>query len=730
MDLTAGIRATPDAVALDDVVLRLDDSTLSGALAVVIGARPRLTLDVALDRIDLDAYLPSAPAAGETAGDPLAALAPLEAFDAELAATVGALTVGGRRLTGVSVAATLAGGVLELRELRVADAAGLSASATARITDLATGPAVTATYRLHADDLASVVALADPAAAARAAGLGGFDAEGRLSASPEMLELAADAAFAGATATLEATLSLDGQAPIDARLRLDAAEPSGLLRLAGLAPPAGLGALAATLEAKGDAQRASLDADIRLAGGRLRLAASFADLSGAPRYGIDVTVEHPSLARLMRMAAADYRPAGGDDLGAFALRGKLQGGPEAIVLSDLAATIGTVDLAGSAELMLDGPVPRLVATLTSRRADLRDLLPARRRGEAARAGGDKVFSRDPLPLDALRRIDADLRIRAGRVILPRLALRDLALDVSLSGGHLTVLPLQARIGGGTLDGGIDLRPVGTGAAALSATVSVARLDLGKLLEDLQVTDILEGKLDVDLDVSGRGGSVAELMAGLDGRTSVVMGKGRIDSKYVDLAGADLGSAVTRILDPFSAGAGYTEVNCFVSRFDIARGLATSTALVFDTDDMTVVGEGTVNLATERLDLSLEPSAKQTAANIGFSLGELVKALRLGGTLAKPRVVIDSTGSVIALSKALGGVVLFGPAGIAAALLSGGSGDGNACVAALDAAERGVPVSDTRQREQEPQGTIEKTKKKIDKVIEELGGNLLKGLFGN
>ena len=66
----------------------------------------------------------------------------------------------------------------------------------------------------------------------------------------------------------------------------------------------------------------------------------------------------------------------------------------------------------------------------------------------------------------------------------------------------------------------------------------------------------------------------------------------------------------------------------------------------------------------------------------------------------------------------------------AALLSGGSGDGNACVAALDAAERDVPVSDTRQREQEPQGTIEKTKKKSDKVIEDLGGNLLKGLFGN
>ena len=154
------------------------------------------------------------------------------------------------------------------------------------------------------------MALADPAVAARATGLGGLDAEGRLSASPETLALAADAALAGATVTLEASIGLDGQAPIDARLRLDAADPSGLLRLAGLTLPAGLGALAATVEAEGDVQRASLDADIRLAGGRLRLAGSFVDLAGAPRYGIGFTAEHPSLARLMRMAAADYRPAG------------------------------------------------------------------------------------------------------------------------------------------------------------------------------------------------------------------------------------------------------------------------------------------------------------------------------------------------------------------------------------------------------------------------------------
>ena len=67
---------------------------------------------------------------------------------------------------------------------------------------------------------------------------------------------------------------------------------------------------------------------------------------------------------------------------------------------------------------------------------------------------------------------------------------------------------------------------------------------------------------------------------------------------------------------------------------------------------------------------------------------------------------------------------------AAALLSPAADGTDDCVAALDAAERGLLVSGTRQRGQNPQSAVEKTKKQIDKAVEELGGDPLKGLFGN
>ena len=731
LGVSAALRAAPDAAALDALEVRFDETTLSGSLSVALGARPAFTVDLALDRLDLDAYR-FEPPAGDATGDPFDSLAAFDGFDATLALTVGHLTRNAQAIEGIRLAARLENGTLTIDEAKIDNLAGAVAELQATISDLATTPRFALDYRVATDDIAGLAALVDPNGAEAAAGLGGLEATGHAKGSSDAAEVAVRLVLRDATITLDGTATdLGGSPRFDVAYDVAIADTTALFALAGVPPPmppAEIGAIASSGRFAGDVGRASLDADIRMSGGRLRLAGNVADLTGAPRYGIGFTAEHPDLSKLIRLAAADYRPAGGDNLGALALRGKLQGGPEAIVLSDLAATIGALDLAGDAELSLDGPVPRLIATLTSQRADLRALMPAETRGQ--QTDSKKVFSREPLPFEALQQIDADLRIRAAKVFLPRFALRDVALDVNLSGGHLTVLPLHARIGGGVLDGGIDLRPLSASAAALSVTVSVARLYLGMLLKDLQVTDTLEGKLDVAIDVSGRGGSVAELMAGLDGRTSVVMGEGRIDSKYVDLAGADLGSAVNLILDPFSGRAQYTEINCFVSRFDIARGLATANGLVLDTRNMIVVGEGTVNLASERLDLSLKPSAKQNAANIGFSLGELAKALRVGGTLANPRVAIDPTGSVVALSKALGGVVLFGPAGIAAALLSPADDGGNACVAALEAAESGVPVAGAKQQQQEPQGAVEKTKKKIDDAVEELGGKLLKGLFGN
>jgi hypothetical protein len=175
-----------------------------------------------------------------------------------------------------------------------------------------------------------------------------------------------------------------------------------------------------------------------------------------------------------------------------------------------------------------------------------------------------------------------------------------------------------------------------------------------------------------------------------------MGKGRVDNKYIDLLGGDLSSSLFRLLNPFRKETQYTSINCFVSGFNIKDGIASTTAFALNTDYMVVVGEGEINLKTERLNLSLKPVPKQGigtrfTGKLNVSLSELTRPFKLGGTLAHPSLAVDSTQTAIALGKAIGGVMLFGPVGIAAALVGSSSGDENSCIAAIEAAKKGVRV---------------------------------------
>ena len=114
------------------------------------------------------------------------------------------------------------------------------------------------------------------------------------------------------------------------------------------------------------------------------------------------------------------------------------------------------------------------------------------------------------------------------------------------------------------------------------------------------------------------------------------------------------------------------------------------------------------MKTELLDISLKPSPKEGTGlsglgKVSISPGELAKALKLSGTIAKPSIAIDPTQSAMALGKAAGGMVLFGPAGIAASLAGGNTGQGNPCLLAIEAARKGVRPSEKSLVEKSTEG---------------------------
>jgi hypothetical protein len=63
-------------------------------------------------------------------------------------------------------------------------------------------------------------------------------------------------------------------------------------------------------------------------------------------------------------------------------------------------------------------------------------------------------------------------------------------------------------------------------------------------------------------------------------------------------------------------------------------------------------------------------------SISLAVPLLAKPFKLEGTLTKPSPAVDTTQTAPTLGKAIGGTLLFGPVGIAAALLSGSTGEKN------------------------------------------------------
>lgn len=464
----------------------------------------------------------------------------------------------------------------------------------------------------------------------------------------------------------------------------------------------------------------SLKLTAKAGGATVTVDGAIRDAISAKGFALTINAKGRSIAGIAGLADVTGVP----DLGPFKVSANLADTrARTCKISDLKITMGDSDLAGSMEMLLSGKRPRLVATLSSRKLDLRPVLSKGKgtgRSSESTAKQGKVFSDDPLPLDALKQANVNLKIRAGQILLPLLTLNELKVNMVLEKGVLTVKPIKFMIGGGTLDGRFNLRPRGKDAN-LSLALKIDQFDIGRMLKDLEAGGIIEGKLDIEIDLNGRGGSMAALMAGLNGNAIMVMGDGRIGNKYIDLLGADLSSGIFQLFNPSKHETNFTQLNCFVVGLDIKDGIAESTALVFDTNLLTVVGDGKVDLKTEELALSLKPSPKKGIGvkgigKISLSLAELTKSFKLGGTLANPSLDIDRTRTVITLGKAVGGAVLFGPAGIAAALATGNSGDENPCLAAIEAAKKEAKVSGAKKKE-EKKGVVESV------------GNGLKKLFG-
>jgi uncharacterized protein involved in outer membrane biogenesis len=418
------------------------------------------------------------------------------------------------------------------------------------------------------------------------------------------------------------------------------------------------------------------------------------DVMDARGLNLVVSVKGSQVSETARLAGWEDVPY----MGPFKIGFKLSDfGQRTYELSHLESTVDKNTLNGSAKIGLAEKKPSIKATLSSDHLDLRPLFVRKESTDRstpsdvqAAQGGQKVFSHEPLPIGSLSAADVDIQLEAKKLLLPMLAMEEASLGMTTQQGNLALNLIKATVGGGRAKGGLAVNNQKHGAE-VTAEVVMHEVEMGALLADLGVRDVAEGKIDLELDLSGSGKSLRAIMAGMNGNISFVMGKGELNNEYVESFRNDLISSMGRIFNPFAEKEKYTVGNCFICQLDIENGVAGIDNLVLDTKKVTVIGEGKINLNTEQLDVSMKSFPKKGVTGFRVSIGDWSKPFKLGGTLVNPTVAVDSSKTAMMVGKAVGGTMLFGPLGVAVALVGVSTGHENPCVAAVRAAKKGVKV---------------------------------------
>lgn len=261
------------------------------------------------------------------------------------------------------------------------------------------------------------------------------------------------------------------------------------------------------------------------------------------------------------------------------------------------------------------------------------------------AAGDAVGKpAAPFPTDLLRKLDADGRIHAGRLVFDGTEFTDLALPVVARDGRMRIDGARARAFGGRV--GLSL--------AMDVTGEAPALRIEPRLQDVDVHELLGRTLEVR-QLTGRGTVEASLVAtGADSAALKRNLHGRFDLVVRDgtLVGADLWHEIERAIivaqgkqPAAGGGTGRTEFDVLSGRGTLANQTLHNEVFRFSTDFVRVKGRGDVNFGAQAVDLDLKARLLKTPPGrlLGMELTRLEGTdipLTVTGPLARPRVKPD------------------------------------------------------------------------------------------
>jgi hypothetical protein len=433
---------------------------------------------------------------------------------------------------------------------------------------------------------------------------------------------------------------------------------------------------------------------VRLSGYAVELHGSLGEKPHLIGTDLELHVSGPGTGLIAELTGYDKLP----DL-PFEVGGVFHGTPERFTAENLEITFGASDLDASLEVDLRGK-PQVTARVSSNHLELGDLAPRPPdrdgTGQAPQpanhsANAGLVFSEDPIDFSWLRRADGDVDLTIGSLQLALNRLHDVELKAHLVDGRLDINRI-AMVGSreGRGSGSLVLEPVGDGyRVELDLDVNAMRFDA----PDDDASDAADQPpLDFEVRLQAQGASPHEFASSSNGSIQIIAGSGAMTSRVVDMITADILLTLLKTFNPFSKDDAATELECAVVFLSFDHGVATLQPMALQSNKMTMLGHGRIDLGSEKLNLEWITKPRK---GIGISASMITNPyIKLGGTLAHPAIELKGAQAVASTGAA---VATLGLSMVAKGMLDRVTAEKKVCKQALEDIGRGPDTSSKKSK---------------------------------
>ena len=392
----------------------------------------------------------------------------------------------------------------------------------------------------------------------------------------------------------------------------------------------------------------------------------------------------------------------------YSLSGHLAHSGETWKFAGFKGRMGASDLEGDFSLSRHNKRSSIVADVTSRRLNYKDLAgflgmppphttartraPDQEQEAAKRAATEKALPEKPYDLTRLRAVDADVRFRGRNVLARDIPLDKVVAHLTLKNGVLRFDPLDFGVAGGDVVSEITL-DARREVIETTADVTVKNVDVATIFPELKANNASAGRMGGRGKLVFEGNSIAQMGATADGEFAVIMAKGRVSTVSLLLTNLDLANAATILL----RGDQNAPVYCAVVSGKVADGVFIPQLFVVDTSEEKITGEGKIDLRDEQWNLRLKADSKRP------SIVALRGPIRVEGTFKHPKVIPEAGPVITRVAVAIAlGVLLTPPAALLALIDVGEARDSN-CAALIARAEAVADAPEAPAGSAEPPG---------------------------